>query len=209
MDFTYEEKTTKTPLETYEWDNIWWDHPSAEGKRVLLIGDSISCGYRRMVGDCLEQKIFADGFGTSKAVDHPKFLEGLKYMAGQQSRCDLIHFNNGLHGWHLSPEDYGAAYAKLLKEVQALFGGVPLIVALTTPVRDGQDLTRFADRNELVCKRNEIAGSLAADLGAEINDLYTPLAARPELYLQDGVHLTQQGYQLLADQTEEMIRRLL
>ena len=24
--YTYESKDIKTPLETYEWDNVWWEH---------------------------------------------------------------------------------------------------------------------------------------------------------------------------------------
>ena len=209
MEFTYEEKMRKNPLETYEWDQIWWDHPELEGKRVLLIGDSISCGYRRMVGDKLEQKIFADGFGTSKALDHPKFLEGLQYLANQQKRCDLIHFNNGLHGWHLCEKTYETAYIQLIKAVRKLFGGVPVIVALTTPLRDAQALTKFAPRNDVVLKRNEIASRIAQDLGFAVNDLYTPLRDRPELFLEDGVHLSQKGYELLADLTADMVRSAL
>jgi hypothetical protein len=74
-DFTYEHNDIKTPLETYEWDNTWWDHAGTEGvPRVLLIGDSISVGTRRVATATAEEKIYFDGYGTSKALDNPYFL---------------------------------------------------------------------------------------------------------------------------------------
>lgn len=209
MDFTYEEATKNNCLETYEWDNIWWDHPQAEGPRGILIGDSISCGYRRMVNACLNETIFADGFGTSKSLDNPYFMTGLRYTASQQSRCDLVHFNNGLHGWHLSEQDYETAYWKLLREIQELYQDAPVIIALTTPLRDPKELNQFAPRNKIVQKRNEIAKRIAESMGFLVNDLYTLLADRPDLFLEDGVHLSQKGYQLLAEQIADMIRSVL
>ena len=208
MDFTYEEKTKQTPLETYEWDNIWWDHPEREEKRVLLIGDSISCGYRRMVNDKLQETVFADGFGTSKGIDNPKFLDGLRYMKSQQNRCDLIHINNGLHGWHLSEEEYKNEYRKVLKGIAELYSGVPVVIALTTPLWN-PDGKKEAERNEIVQKRNEIAVQLAEEFGFAVNDLYTPLENRPDLVSGDGVHLTQEGYDLLADRIADVIRKTL
>jgi len=209
MDFTYEQETKQTPLETYEWDNIWWDHPEREEKRVLLIGDSISCGYCRRVNHCLEEKIFADGFGTSKGIDNPKFMDGLRYMKSQQKRCDLIHINNGLHGWHLSDEEYEKEYRKVLKEIMELYQGVPIVIALTTPVREKEDLTILAERNQIVQKRNEIAKQLAEELGLQVNDLYAPLQNRSELFSPDGVHLTGEGYEILAAQIANLIRTAL
>lgn len=208
MEFTYEQQTKQSPLETYEWDNIWWDHPELQKKRVLLIGDSISCGYCRRVNFCLKEEIFADGFGTSKGIDNPKFLEGLRYVKSQQNRCDLIHINNGLHGWHLSEEEYEKEYRKVLKEIMELYPGAPVVIALTTPLQPSETESD-EDRNGRVLKRNEVACRLAGEFGLEVNDLYAPLEHHPELFSQDGVHLIPEGYELLAKQIADVVRTAL
>ena len=48
-DYTYEFENRSNCLEHYEWDNTWWDSADVTGTpRVLYIGDSISCGARKV-----------------------------------------------------------------------------------------------------------------------------------------------------------------
>ena len=71
-EFTYENKDTNFELETFEWDNVWLDHITYPTlPRVLYIGDSISCGTRRVATIASGEKLLFDGFGTSKALDNP------------------------------------------------------------------------------------------------------------------------------------------
>jgi len=59
-DFTYEFKTSALKLETYEWDNVWLEQaPVKDAKRVLYIGDSISCATRRVATAKAETKSVA------------------------------------------------------------------------------------------------------------------------------------------------------
>ena len=89
--FTYEYADRSEKLETYEWDNVWWEHARTTGvPRVLYIGDSISCGTRPQANRLAEGKLFFDGFGTSKAVDNPSFEALLKYVFSQQNRLDAL-----------------------------------------------------------------------------------------------------------------------
>ena len=47
--YTFQSERNSEKLETYEWDNVWWEQaPDNEKKRVLYIGDSISCGIRHI-----------------------------------------------------------------------------------------------------------------------------------------------------------------
>ena len=47
--YTYEFENRKTPLETYEWDNVWFEHTENDtDDRVVYIGDSISCATRKV-----------------------------------------------------------------------------------------------------------------------------------------------------------------
>ena len=62
--------------ETYEWDNVWLDHAEdLSRRRVLYIGDSISCGSRHIATGQTCEEILFDGFGTSKALDNPYFKD--------------------------------------------------------------------------------------------------------------------------------------
>lgn len=180
-------------LETYEWDNLWFEHTEiTKNPRVLIIGDSISCGYRRIVNEMLEGRVQADGLGTSKAADNPHFRDALRYVFSQQSRCDAILINNGLHGWHLSDDgEYRTEYARLIAFLRSEKPEAKLVMMLTTPVADGE-------RNARVDARNRSALEIAREYGLDVIDLNAPLRSRPELLSADGVHLTEAGYRLPA-----------
>ena len=99
-EMTYEFEAREHQLETYEWDNVWWEHTEINDlPRVLYIGDSISCGTRRVATATADKKILFDGFGTSKALDNPYFKDSLHIFAQQQGKRAVVVFNNGLHGW--------------------------------------------------------------------------------------------------------------
>lgn len=206
--FTYESEETTRQLETFEWDNIWWEHTeNTAAPRALIVGDSISCGYRHVLNQKLAGDILADGFGTSKAVDNPFFMKSLHLFIEQMSRLDAIVFNSGLHGWHLSTPAYRAAYRQIIGELTARFGDKKFAIALTTPVRNAANLAEFEDRNAVVIERNQAAREIAAEYGLPMLDYYTPLSDKPELFSGDGVHLTDKGYDLLAELCAAYIKK--
>ena len=113
--FTYETNDISKNLETYEWDNVWWEQTENNtAKRILYIGDSISCGTRHSITKLSNSEILCDGFGTSKALDNRHFKPSLELFMNQQNKCDIILFNNGLHGWHLSEAEYEKYYDEML-----------------------------------------------------------------------------------------------
>lgn len=199
MSFTYESEDRNTPLETFEWDNVWWDNSKGETtRRFCVVGDSISCGYRRVIVAASGDRVAVDGFGTSKAVDNPLFPESLRLFFRQSPKTDALLFNNGLHGFHLDDRDaYGAHYGRMVDFLRSCHGNLYLV--LTTPVRERDDLSVFAERNQRVLARNETVLRIAAERNLPVIDLYHPLENRPELYSPDGVHLNADGYRLLAD----------
>ena len=189
--FTYEEKNPGSPLETFEWDNVWWEHTeNKEAKRILYIGDSISCGTRGYITALAGPEYLCDGFGTSKALDNPFFKPSLELFLNQHSRCDLILFNNGLHGWHLSEEEYGKYYEDMLSFLTGR--QAPVAILLTT------DVLNDPERNCRVEARNAIAAALGEKHGARVIDLYRLAVDNPEAHTQDCVHFTPEGYELLA-----------
>ena len=183
-----------TPIvyETYEWDNTWIEHADdSNRKRVLYIGDSISCGTRHIVTNLTDCRILFDGFGTSKALDNPYFEDMLRLFAAQESRRDAVLFNNGLHGFHLDDKtEYRNDYDKMVQFLLSEFRNTPVFILLTTHVADEA-------QNKRVILRNLAATEVAKKYHLPTIDLYSVSAAMPD-QLTDGVHFTQSGYQALA-----------
>ena len=189
--FTYETSNGSIKLETYEWDNIWWEQTGNEtAKRVLYIGDSISCGTRHFITSLSESKVLCDSFGTSKALDNPYFKPSLELFMKQQSKYDAILFNNGLHGWHLSSEEYEKYYDMML--LFLLETKKQIYILLTT------DDILHSNRTEIVKERNRIASLLAQRYNLPVIDLYTVARNNPAFHVPDGVHFKPDGYKLLA-----------
>lgn len=180
-------------FETYEWDNAWIEHADApDRRRVLYIGDSISCGTRHIATGMTDGQILFDGFGTSKALDNPWFADSLRLFAAQESRRNAVLFNNGLHGFHLDDETaYREHYGKMAAFLVQEFKGTPIFILLTTHVSDEA-------QNQRVIFRNRAACEIAAQYKLPVIDLYAVSAAMPD-QLTDGVHFTEIGYRTLAE----------
>ena len=193
--FTYEGKESKSALETFEWDNTWIEQTAKnDAKRVLYIGDSISCGTRRTATARSGGSVLFDGFGTSKAVDNPYFFDSVKLFAAQLPYIDAVIFNNGLHGWHLEDaSEYRAYYEKAVEFLMKEFAGLPIYLVLTTTVRDEA-------REARVKARNRVVSELAEKYGLPTVDLYTVSVDKVALRSGDGVHYTAEGYEFFADQ---------
>ena len=193
--YTYEFESKNTELETYEWDNVWWEQTSRNDVlRVLYIGDSISCGIRRIATSCSEDRILFDGFGTSKAVDNPFLFDSIRIFAKQQKYRDAVLFNSGLHGWHLDDDtQYRYCYEKMIKLLLDEFKDTPIVIVLTTSVSN-------TEREKRVKRRNEVAAKIADKYGLPIIDLYSISAEFSEFRTNDGVHFNADGYKKFAEQ---------
>ncbi len=187
-------------FETYEWDNTWIEKSNEiNAKRVLYIGDSISCKTREALNAISRGEILFDGFGTSKAIDNPYYFPSLSLFARQESSRNAVIFNNGLHGWHLNEEDYSKLYNEFLDKLINEFSDTLIIPILTTFV------TNKDYHNDRVIKRNNIVKKLAASKKLPVIDLYTISEKNKNFLSVDGVHFTETGYKVLAN---EVLRKL-
>ena len=209
--FTYEEKMTADKLETYEWDRAWWDNTKGEKEaHIFILGDSISCGYRENpeAAKVLCPRLRVDGLGTSKGIDNNAFKPSLDLFFSQQlSKAQIIFFNNGLHGWHLDTAAYEAHYKEMVKYLKTKCADV--VIVLTTPVRDNNDLSKFGERISLVRERNEAAKRVAEAEGCRVLDFYSLIENKPEIYSKDGVHLTGEGYEILANEVYNLTKEIV
>lgn len=210
MALTYEKDDRNIPLETYEWDDIWFDHaPDTDKPRILLVGDSISKGYRTPAIKELNDSYHTDNWATSMAVDNPAFLKQLDLILMQAKGYKLIHMNNGLHGWHLSTEEYKKHYEAIIRHILENYPQLKLVLVLTTPVRIQETKELNQKRNTLVIERNNAVTELAEKYTLPINDLFNSELIKSADTYTDTVHQNEEGYNILAKMVNNKIREVL
>lgn len=180
--------------ETSEWSNIWWDHaddPSMD--RVLLIGDSISVGYTNPVIERLKGIALVDRLANSKGINDPALYKEITYMLSEY-RYRAIHFNNGLHGWHVPDDVYASCLRQMVQVLRQYGQGAKLVWANSTPVADPDDKAVVnEEKNPLVVRRNEIAREIMQSYDIPINDLYQLVLGKAEFRSRDVFHFSPEG----------------
>ena len=195
-------------LERIEWVQYWAEDCSVPGPRVLMIGDSISVGYRSAVFARIRERYGAATVSTSKALDNPRFCAEIDALASSEGfDYRVIHFNNGLHGFQLADDEYREHYVKTADFLLARWPDARLIIAASTPVTENGKPDVLAPINEKVLARNRIAREIADARGLEYNDLYELVVGDPSLRSPDGYHYNQAGYEKMADKIAALFLR--
>ena len=193
--------------ERIEWCDIWvTDADKDRLPRVLLIGDSITRGYFQGVEKRLEGKASCARVTTSKCIGDPGLLPEVELLLDQY-RFDVVHVNNGMHGWSYSEEQYGKALGPFMQAIIKQGRGARVIWAHTTPVMsDGSADNKQTQR---VKARNAMAAAFAAEHNIPIDDLFTPVVQHPEYFSADGVHLSSKGIEIQAAQVADCVLKAL
>jgi lysophospholipase L1-like esterase len=189
---------TRIVRETFEWSNNWWDHADDSAlPRVLLIGDSISCGYGPKVIKNLEGRVHVDRMANSRGVHDPILFKEIR-IALENYAYKVIHFNNGLHALHLSDEDYRRGLEKYVDMIHELSRGAAMIWASSTPIT--QTIAGYPfdeEKNDIVIRRNAVARTIMNERNISINDLYSVVVGKSDLLAGDGYHYNDKGYEIL------------
>jgi len=195
--------------ERIEWADIWvTDADKTDLPRVLLIGDSITRGYFDGVEKRLAGKAYCARLTTSKGVADPSFLDEVQLML-KHYQFSVIHFNNGLHGFGYTEDQYRTGLTALLQALSAHAGNAKLIWATSTPMRVPSDLGKMADTTERVKVRNRIAAELLLERSVATNDLFSLVEQRQEYFSGDGVHFSEKGREQQAKKVAEAIASCL
>jgi len=191
--------------ERIEWADIWViDADKDDLPRVLLIGDSITRGYFSDVEKRLAGKAYCARLTTSKCVSDPSFSDEVQLLL-KHYKFAVIHFNNGLHGWGYSEDQYRNGLLKFLATVKENAGDATLIWATTTPVREQSNLQQFGERTERVKARNGIAAEIMKEHDIPTNDLFGLVQQHPDWHSGDGVHFNGKGKEAQAKQVAESV----
>jgi len=196
--------------ERIEWSEMWVTNADREVEtRVLLVGDSIVRGYYAGVEKALGDDVSCARYTTSKFLDHPDFLPELGLVL-KRFNFDVIHLNNGLHGWGYTEEQYREGVEALMNYLGEKAPEAKLIWGMTTPVRIGNHIeTVDEEKTGRVVARNRIALKIMGRLGVAVNDLFGLSADHTEHFAQDGVHFSEAGKTAQADQVASAIRGAL
>jgi lysophospholipase L1-like esterase len=204
-------KVEPSAREYIEWCDIWISHANETNlPRVLLIGDSITRDYYPAVEKRLEGKAYVARLCTSRFLTDPVLMGEIGTVL-DGTKFDVIHFNNGMHGWQHSEEEYKKEFPKFLATIKKHAPQAKLIWAATTPLKESKTLppgdhTQSSD--ERIAARNAIALEAIKGKGIAVNDLNGPMRGHPE-YHSDNVHFNGEGVKLQAAQVAEEVGKLL
>jgi len=197
--------------EGIEWCDIWISHANETNlPRVLLIGDSITRGYYPAVEKRLAGKAYVARLTTSAFLSDPMFTQQIA-MVLDNVKFDVIHFNNGMHGWQHSEAAYRKAFPNFVKTLQQHAPHARLIWASTTPLRPSTNSPPTNPRsasNDRVVARNAIALEYVNAEKIVVNDLYSPGLGHAELY-SDGVHFNKAGIAVQSELVAAKIEKIL
>jgi len=185
--------------EKIEWcDMRWFNADDNSLPRVLLIGDSIVVGYSTKVQEQLDGTANVARLATSKCICDKALIKELDY-AFWDYKYEVVHFNNGLHGWSFTEEDYADSFPVFFDHLKQLAKDAALIWGSSTPLRYRDNREQLdAERNPRVLARNRIAQQFLSEHNVIINDLYGLMVEHPEL-CTDGAHFNSDGYTIMAN----------
>lgn len=204
--FAVAEKPVSIP-EEIEWT---WEvrppHPDPKLPNVLLLGDSISRNYFPEVQKDLTGIANVYLMASSISVGDPRLDHEIKEFAEMENvSFRVVHFNNGMHGWAYTEEQYKAGFPAFLRAVRSITEkGGALIWASTTPVRS--DATGGAT-NLRVEQRNRIALGFVQP-GIPVDDQFSLMLKHQNLH-EDPIHFNPAGAAMQGDQAAAMIRSAL
>lgn len=197
--------------ESIEWCDIWISHANETSlPRVLLIGDSITRAYYPELEKRLAGKAYVARLSSSAFISDPALLNQIKLVLGQYE-FEVIHFNNGMHGWQHSEKEYAQAFPRLLATIRQNAPNAKLIWADTTPLKVSPNLpadTQTQATDGRIADRNAIASAFMQGQGIMVEDLNAPMRGHPEFH-SDNVHFNDQGVAIQAEQVARDVEGLL
>jgi hypothetical protein len=203
---TQAEDHAPRPEET-EWTwEVRPEHVDTNLPNVLLVGDSITRNYypeiRRQLSEVANVYLFA----TSASVGDPRLLRQLDEFSTMESiSFNVIHFNNGMHGWTYSEAEYKVAFPSLLSKLHEIAPNASLIWATITPVKLED---KPGPTNARIDTRNSIAQSFLESSGIKVDDQHALMSHHAEQY-EDKVHFNSAGAVIQGQQAAQVIRSAL
>lgn len=191
--------------EEVEWTwNVRPAHIDQKLPNVLLIGDSISRNYFSNVTDELRGIANVYLLANSICIGDPRLpKELIDFSRIERVQFQVIHFNNGMHGWDYSEAEYKSGFPAYLRAIHTISPRAVDIWATTTPVRKDSAGGAF---NERIAARNAIALQFTKNM--PVDDQHGLMTGHADMY-QDDVHFNAPGSKIQGAEAAEIIKRAL
>ena len=202
----------KQPIrEDIEWVDVYMPNTNEHTlPRILLIGNSISRGYYPEVVKQLEGKAYVARLSTSKSICDPGLNKEIALIMSYY-KFDIVHFNNGLHGFGYTEEEYKKAFPGFVKAIRKGAPNAKLMWATSTPMHNSADAKILDPKSERVKERNKIAlDYVSTQKDIKVDDLWGFVIDHPEYYQGgDGTHPIPSGFAALGQKVAAELITLL
>ena len=192
--------------ENFEWARGWCDKTMGRDlPRVLLFGDSITEGYQAAVRRLLEGVCYVDFIASAYFSDR-EICRALLMAYLSDSKYDVVHLNNGLHGKMLETERYENGLNKLLDACDV----DKIIIATSTIVYKNEEKVIDESWTPILKERNDVVYKIAKERKLPVDDLFTVSLGIPyENRKTDGYHYEAAGSETLAEAVVSSIKAIL
>jgi hypothetical protein len=197
--------------EDIEWVDVYMPNTNNSAlPRILLIGNSITRGYYPEVVKLMDGKAYVARLSTSKSLCDPGLAKEIALIMSYY-KFDIVHFNNGLHGWGYTEGEYKKAFPAFVKAIRKGAPKAKLMWASSTPIRTYADAKIFDPRTDRIRERNKIAlDYVSTQKDIKVDDLFATVIDHPEYYQGgDGTHPLQKGFSALAQKVAAELSSLL
>lgn len=188
--------------------------------RILIIGDSISGGYRGTITAHFKGTANIDywlaGNWNNLIEGENSILERAYTGALSNGPYDVITFNIGLHSWihpERSPEDkYIAQMTKLVEHIRKTAPKAKLIWVKTTPTTtpvDGKPSTINLETTARIIRFNAMTDGVMHTFGIPEVDLYGLCERHLDTAAKDGIHWNGDAYRLMGEEISAAIAAVL
>lgn len=175
---------------------------------VLFIGSSTIRGWRSLAADFPQYKVINRGFGGSFIEHSTRYAD--RIIIGYKPALIVFYAGgNDLAFGNMTPEKVAADYRLLVEKVHRSLPRTRFayISIMPNPARQNIDDKRRR-ANELIEAYSKQDRRLSY-IDASLPVLTANGALRPELYIKDGLHLSEAGYDVLRETVAEHLRTRL
>ena len=192
-------------------------------KKILLLGDSISIGYREFVRAAFSgvREVVYPAENGRFAANLLRRLYDYKTELRLLDEVSLVHWNAGLWDDLILPDGKAQTSAERYREdiericitLKILFPSAKCVFATSTPVLEAcypEKFEYYRRYNADTERYNEIAKRVVLAHGGEIDDLYTVMKDTPESYHSDPTHFnTKEGTRRISEAVISSIEKAL
>ena len=194
--------------ETIEWSNTWWEKANdVKQKRIALLGDSVTRGFRSKLNNRLEGRYVVDICASSSQITDLLLWKQYKFFfeCSELKYSQVFLHAGGHHGHDIQrclDEEYSdffrMSYKKILDLVCENCSDIA-VLSYTPSVKKGNLSEWDTLRNKELEARNKIVYDIAKEYGIPYIDIWNPFLTGNFVY-RDFIHFGDDGNEFIAEQ---------